>query len=177
MKKLILFLLFLVLPLTAQTYSTTATISPAASATDIFTITGSSSRTIHITNVSIGCTQTTSGIINVILLKRSTADTAGTSTNPTKVPLDSTNTAASATVAAYTANPTPGTLVGNLKTYNINCLSTSATSPSDIIIQNFGAISDQNLVLRGTGEVFAINLNAVTVTGGSFDINVEWTEQ
>jgi hypothetical protein len=35
----------------------------------------------------------------------------------------------------------------------------------------------QAIVLRGINEVFSVNLNGVTVTGGSLNIQIEWTEE
>src|SRR5207245_3298811 len=103
---------------------------PASSATDIFTIIGSSTRKILIIKVYVGCTQTTAGAIDVQFVKRSTADTAGTSTTPTMWAHDSGDPAATTTVRAYTANPTLGTLVGAVP-YKLACLATSTATPTD----------------------------------------------
>jgi hypothetical protein len=90
-------------------------LASAASATDIAVLSGNASNTVIVTKIMVSCTQTTAGIIDLILLKRSTADTAGTSTgSPTTVPLDSSNAAGSSSVLTYTANPTTGSLVGNV---------------------------------------------------------------
>jgi hypothetical protein len=167
------------------TYSAAITnLVPAASATDIFTLTGSATKTIRITRVSVSATSSaaTAAALDCVLLKRSTANTAGTSTNPTKVPYDSASAAATATVNAYTANPTTGTLVGNFHVQKlIQPLATyTATDfpPMQPIIWEFGIRPSQAIVLRGTGEVFAVNLNGVTATAtASFDISIEWTEE
>lgn len=87
----------------------------------------------------------------------------------------SANAASTATVLAYTANPTVGTLVGNLRTVKLFA-STTATD-SDTQIVTFGDRPGQAIVLRGTSEVFAINLNSVTVTGNSSNIYIEYTEE
>jgi hypothetical protein len=34
----------------------------------------------------------------------------------------------------------------------------------------------QSIVLRGTAQQIAVNLNAATVTGGSFNITIQWIE-
>lgn len=159
------------------TYSAGVTgLVPAATATDIFTITGSASRTIKITRVAVSATQTTGGTVNVSLLKRSTANTAGTSTAVAAVAHDSTSAAATATVLAYTANPTLGTIVGSAIRTNKLFVST-ATATGDDKVWTFGDRPSQCPVLRGTTQVIAVNLNATTVTGGSFAINIEWTEE
>ncbi len=158
------------------TYSTSITaLVPASSATDIFTITGSASKTIRILRVEVSGTQTTGGATELVLLKRSTANSSGTSTSPTAVAHDSNNPTASATINAYTANPTTGTLVGNIRAEKLFVAATTAAS--DKLFINFGSGPSQAVVLRGTSQVFAVNLNSATVTGGSFDINVEFSEE
>ncbi len=160
---------------------------PANSATDIFTITGAANKIIRITRIAITATTTsaTPAALDVLLLKRSTANSAGTSTgSPTPVPHDSANAAVSATVLAYTANPTTGTLVGtalrNQKLFQTLATYTATDFPAkDQITWEFGnRPGAQAIALRGTGQVLAINLNGVTATAtASFDIDIEWTEE
>ena len=78
-------------------------------------ILGSASKVVRVTSVRISVTGSVSATFSVQLVKRSTADTGGTSTALTLVPYDSTNAAATATALAYTANPTLGTSVGNIR--------------------------------------------------------------
>ncbi len=146
----------------------------ASSATDIFTVTGSGTKTVKITKVLISATQTTAGEVNIVFLTRSTANSAGTSTNPTAVPNDPNDPAATATANAYTANPTAGTLVGDVRAFKLNVGSASG----NLLVweETFGNANSKPITLRGTGSVFAINLNAVTVTGNKFTVTVEWTE-
>lgn len=160
-------------------------LTPAASATDIFTITGSSTKTVRITRIEITGTTSaaTAAALDIVLLKRSTANTAGTSTAPTIVAHDSNDAAATATVAAYTANPTTGTLVGNFrnsKFFQALATYTATDFPAnDKLTWDFGGrAGEKALVLRGTGEVLAINLNATSASASaSFDIAVEFTEE
>jgi hypothetical protein len=56
-----------------------------ATATDIFTIYGSATKTIKILRIGISATQTTGGAVNIQLIKRSTANTGGTSASSTAV--------------------------------------------------------------------------------------------
>ena len=55
---------------------------PASSATDVFTITGSATKTVRVTRIEITATTTaaTPAALDVLLLKRSTANSGGTST-------------------------------------------------------------------------------------------------
>lgn len=152
---------------------------PAASATDIFTIAGSGTKTIRITRLEVSGIATTIVDTSVQFIVRSTADTGGTSTAPTAVKYDSTNPAATATIAAYTANPTGlGTSVGLVRTSKciFNLVAPTAGSESGRLIEDFGDRPAQAVVLRGATQVLAVNLNGVTISGGSLDISVEWTE-
>lgn len=162
-----------------NTYRASATaLASAASATDIFTLTGSASKTIRVTRLEISDQQTTAAAAQIIVAVRSTANSSGTSTAPTAVPHDSNSPAASATVLKYTANPTTGNLVGNLFAgYVFLAAPATATVGSDKVILDYGNRPGQAIVLRGTSQVLAVNLNSATVTGGAFDVNVEWTEE
>jgi hypothetical protein len=66
-------------------------------------------------------------------------------------------------VLTYTANPTTGSLVGNVDTIKLGCMATGTTSPNDIYI--WRPSMGQSIVLRGTAQQIAVNLNAATVTG------------
>jgi len=159
---------------------------PASSATDIFTITGSATKTVRVTRIAITATTTsaTPAALDVLLLKRSTANSAGTSTSPTAVAHDGLNQGKdTAVVDAYTANPTLGTLVGtalrNAKFFQTLATFTATDFPAkDQIIWEFGKRPSQAIVLRGDAEVLAVNLAAATATStASFDIDIEFTEE
>ena len=154
-------------------YAASATVAPAASATDIAVLPGNASNTVLVTRVKISCTQTTAGIIVLQLIKRSTADSAGTSSAMTVVPDDSNYAAGASAPLTYTANPTLGTAVGNVDTYKLGCLATSTAAPDDVYILNR---TQKPIVLRGTAQQLAVNLNAATVTGGSVAVTFEWIE-
>ena len=158
------------------TYSaTTIGLAPAAAATDILTINGSATKTIKITKIEVSATQTTAGIINIVVLKRSTANT-GTSTALTLVPHDSNDAAATATVVTYTANPTTGTLVGNLKSQKIFLSTASATADPTQQVWTWGD-DGKEPTLRGVAQSLSVNLQAQTVVGGSINISIEFTEE
>src|SRR6478609_414079 len=96
------------------TYAASGTVVPVTGATDLVTIIGST-KLVRLVRVVFSATILTTAINgSVSIVKRSTADTAGTSTAPALIPLDSGNAVATAVVAAYTANPTLGTTVGTI---------------------------------------------------------------
>ena len=168
---------FVVRPTAAKaTYgATTLGLVAAASATDILVLTGSATKTIRLKKLRVVATQTTGAVINVVLVKRSTDDTAGTSTVILAPPLDSVNAAATAVVRQYTANPTLGTSVGNVLATKLFVPATTATPGLLEVV--FGNIDQQEIVLRGVAQIVAVNLNGTTVSGSSFNITIEWTEE
>jgi hypothetical protein len=160
------------------TYSTSITsLATAATATDIFTIYGSATTVVRITRVTISATQTTAGTISVLLIRRSSANTGGTSTSPAIAPMDSNNAAATATVKAYTVNPTGlGTAVATILSEKLFVAAPATASGGGISIFDFGIRGTQPVVLRGVAQGLVVNLNSTTVAGSSFCIDVEWTE-
>lgn len=159
------------------TYSAAITgLTVAAAPTDIFTITGSATKTIRVTRITFAGSQTTATQRDILLIKRSAANTGGTSTTETNVPHDSTFAAGTATVRAYTVNPTGlGATVGTIRSHKI--LIATTTTDSDNLIMDFGTRPAQALVVRGVAEVLAINLNGIASAGSSLDISIEWTEE
>lgn len=172
-------------PSAKATYvASSAIFTPPASATDVWTFTGSGSKTCKILmillNYKVGTITTTN---DFYLVKRSTANTGGTSSTVTSVPLDSNNAAATATIKTYTANPTLGSTVGQLQ-----CLSTIGTSTagqavgtnsSNTLIALYDhRITGQPITVRGTGEVLALNNNGSTVANsGTLSVTVYFTEE
>jgi hypothetical protein len=147
----------------------------AATATDIFTIKGSGTKTVKVTQISISGVAGTAITVPVDLLLRSTADTGGTSTTPTLVKHDSTNAAATAVVNAYTVNPTTGTLVGSIRSERVT-FPLTAVAPAKTVY-DFGVGPSQPIVLRGAAEQLCINLNAATVSASLINISIEFTEE
>lgn len=159
------------------TYAASATVATAAAATDVFVMTGSATKTIRITNFYVSMTATAATTVIGSLIRRSAANTGGTSTAPAAVTYDTNNAAATATVAAYTANPTAlGAAVGSSIAVLKIAANTTATVGNDITL-DFGDRPAQAIVLRGTSQLLALNFNATTVTGGSASISIEWTEE
>lgn len=161
------------------TYSASVTgLVTVASATDFFTLTGATGITTRITFAQCSGISTTVGTADIVALKRSTANTVGTSTAPTVVPHDANSAAGSSTVLAYTANPTTGTLVGNIRAKKLGLqLATTGLIP-DVTTWDFGTRpGTQEVVLRAATQVFALNGAGTTLAAGAaLDCSVEWTE-
>lgn len=148
-------------------------ITPAASATDLFTIIGSGTKTVRIRELIVYGTQTTGSTVPIFIVKRSTADTGGSSTTGTAIPFSSSDAAATAVVKAYTANPSVGTPIGNLS-YDVPFVAIT----QDILLSfDFNLLPYQVYTLNSAAETIAVNLNAATVSGGSFGVKIVWTEE
>ncbi len=143
---------------------------------DILCISGSSTKTIFISEIHTTATATAAITINVSVIKRSSAASGGTPVSETVVPLDSNNAAGTATVTGYTVSPTPGTAVGTVEAHKLAIGvqgNTASFSEADML---WGNMSNQALVLRGTSQFACVNVTAAGA-GASFAVHVEWTEQ
>lgn len=173
---------------TRTTYScTTDLFTPLASATDMAQLFGSGTKTVKLLRIYIS--YTTASAANqcntFYVIKRSTANSSGTPTTPTVIPVDSNNAAGTAVVKYYASgsNPTTGTTVGTLVVAPL-VAATSATSTSQPPQSGMFLVYDadqcgQTVVLRGTGEGVVINNNGATLTGTSAKVSVTyvWTEE
>lgn len=151
----------------------------ATAGTDVFTIVGSASKTIKVLGLYVSGTQTITAVVAFHLIKRSTANTGGTSTTPTAVPLDSTDATASAVVRAYTANPSAlGTSVGLVLPFS-KLISTANFTNSDIhpLFIDFTAKGMKEVTLRGAAQTLSLSLNGVNLIGNSLNLSFIWTEE
>jgi hypothetical protein len=141
--------------------------TPGATPQDVFTITGSASKTITVIRAGITTVQTTAGLNTWHLLMRSTANTAGTSAAVAAVPTDSTFTPATATVLQYTANPTAGTLVGRVWSGRVDSPVVSTAGVGEIeksVV--FAGLNITPVTLNGISQVLAWNFNGVALPVG-----------
>lgn len=137
-------------------------------------------------------TQTTAaGSVQFFLKKYSTAATGGTFVSAgTPVPFDSNDGAATTNrVGHFTADPTPGTLVGTIRAVTIATPVLRPATPAGIIElsgvnmitgcqDNLDNVSVQPITLRGTGQYIAIDFNDVALVAGQIhQYTVVWTEE
>ena len=170
---------------TKATYGVSTTpFTPPATPTDMATLTGSGSKTIYVYGVTIATTQTTAGVNRIYLIKRSAANTGGTSAAPTIVPYDSGSAGATATALSYTVNPGAlGAAVGNIAVMNVNSpiLATGITYGQgcvDMYARTTPFTLDTPIILRGTTQVLAVNFNGAALPAGlSVIVNFIWTEE
>ena len=155
-------------------------ITPAASATDVCSIAGSSTALIRVTRVELSNAQTTAGMNEWFLTKRSSLNLAGTSVVMTSVPHDSISSPATALVNYWTANPgTLGTAVGMIR-------GTSVVSPAPASSTTIGTYvwdfdqnnSQEDILLRGVNQQLGVNFNGHAIPAGmSVGCGFTWTEE
>lgn len=157
--------------------------TPAASATDFMTLTGSATNVVRVKEVECTGISTANGNIAVRLVRRTTANTGGTLVAMPAYTSDTADAAASATAGYYTANAaTLGTLVAN-SMFRIGLLSTVVAASATVETTpmfgwQFGQYqNDKEITLRGVAQVLALNANATSFpAGAAISCDIEWTE-
>jgi hypothetical protein len=162
---------------------------PAASATDILCISGSSTKTIRLQTIKITGTATTLVTTPVAIRALASLDTAGTAgtttANPAntvakRIPADPT---ASAVLVSYTANPTvndasPTYIDAQYLTFGVS--GTNVTNPLPSTFE-FGLYSEDLLreptIPIGSTRQLCVNLGGVTISAGSIAGSITWTEE
>ena len=120
--------------------------------------------------------------VPVFLARRVTVDTGGTPATGNALPvyakMDSANAAATATLVAYTANPTITDASPTfIRTGTILLPVTSAGTSMSSLVWDFGVRNSQALTLRGTAAQACLNLSSVSVSSGLLNIDIEWSEE
>lgn len=156
-----------------------APFTPGATPQDVFSITGDASKVVRVLCMFISSTQTTGGVNGWQVVKRSTANSGGTSALVTIVRSDPADNAAAAIVRQYTTNPTAGALVGNSWSGFIGSPAPAAVMPAHIgAFVNFTEELGKPMILRSTSDVLSWNFGGVALPAGlSVRAGVFWTEE
>jgi hypothetical protein len=168
------------------TYTASAVaLVPAASATDIFCIAASATKNIAIRRITIGGTAGTAVTTPFLVYRRVSLDTGGTPATstalPVAVPLNSNDPASGATLVSYTANPTiVDSSPALMQTMLVDLPVTTAAGGGTVNERIWGTGVDmfsRGLDLaKNTTQQICLNLNAVSVSSGVLNINMEWQE-
>ena len=160
-------------------------LAPASSATDIFCLNGSTSKTVHLDHLLITGTAGTAITTPVVLKLNHSLDTGGTPATglalPAPAPNNSTDVA-TATLTAYTANPTvndstPNYLMAPAISFAVT---TTANQPVNYYAGQPNGWFNKGWDIRPATTVvqqLCLNLNAVSISSGVLAISAEWTEQ
>lgn len=154
--------------------ASTNTFTLASVPTDVAALCGNASNTVLVTGLRVSCTQTTAGIINLSVLKRSTKFTGAWSTM-TVASGNSNYVTTNSTAVFFTANPTVGTLVAQIDNQKLGCLAPATAAPNDIYISPANW-RDRALALNGAAECLTVNLGGITATGGALAVSWDWIE-
>jgi len=168
-----------VIPNSLSTYSGCYTgLAVPATPTDIFYITGSSTKTVTVLKLQISGNETTVAQRLFSFITRSTADSGGACATATIGPFDQNNAAATATVQGCTTSPTSLGTVSALVGAEVFVIpATTGVDSSWPQIRTFGGAGQgQGVVLRGTSQSLAVNTLAA-IAGSSLNLCVTWTEQ
>lgn len=164
------------------TYYASSTYTLVANPSDFFVIGGSATKTVYVKSIEASCTLTTAAQFPLYLVKRSTATTVVSATAVSAVPADSSDGAATATVNSYVsgtaADPTPGTVVGNIAVETMSLLAPgTAGGGRSLFKRDFGTGMDRYIVLRGTAQNLALNFADAATTGAICYVAVSWIER
>lgn len=168
-----------VMPLTQSTYAYRAgDISPVANPTDVLVLSGAAGKVIRVTRIGISGKATAAALVDLYITKRTTANSGGTSTNPTATKYDSNSVAPSGVLTLYTANAaslgTGSALEGDI--IYLPAAATPASEPTHWQ-RDYGAEMTECPTLRGAAESISINFAGASLpAGASFYFYIEWTE-
>jgi hypothetical protein len=163
---------------------------PAASATDLVCIAGSAAKVIRVNRIVIGGSGTAVSL-PIQVVRRATADTAGTPAATTANPgittqiasMDtgqSANTSATATLISYTANPTINdTAPVYLASAMLGIVATTVGAFTPMTIFDFAKDIENNVqvpTLRGAAQQICVNLGAASPTA-ALNGFITWSEE
>lgn len=167
-------------PLQRQTFtaSFSALAVPQTGAGDAVCLVGSATKTIWVQRVQFSGFKTTlqPGVV-ANLVKRTVANTGGTSSAGTIAKMDSNNGAATAVLNGYTVVPTPGA-GANVRSQYVS-FAAATTVVSAPTIWDFSAVNlSQPVVLRGVAQALCVNFPAAFTTDGpALSADFTWSEQ
>lgn len=154
-----------------------APFTPGATPQDVFTISGSATKTVTVVGAGISTVQTTAGSNWWHLIRRANANTGGTSTAVSGIPTLLSYPAATANVLQYTANPTLGSPNGRVWAGRVPSPAPATSGIGNANIEVGGVLSRQGLQLVGVGDTLAFNFNGVALPAGlSVVAWFSWTE-
>jgi hypothetical protein len=161
-------------------------LTPAATPTDIITISGAANKLVRVLNLRAHIHTTSSTLVLGHFVKRSSANSGGTSSTATAIPLDSGDAAAAAVVRTYTANPTLGDEVGRIGSQYVTTLTPTAVPGIVQLLSVAGSTAmapdgvsiQKPVTLRSAAESLCLNWNGAALAAGFIiaQWDILWTE-
>ena len=158
-----------------RAFRSASSFTAATSATDIWDLFGNATTSVVLLKIRVSGIQTTGALVDIGIIRRSTANSAGTRVAQAAVLLDTTDSAAVSIPGYYTANPTTGTALGYIARQYGSVPASTAPGAGHMVEFDF-ASKTKGVLLSGTAQGVAVNLNGATVTGGTFIVEAEWIE-
>lgn len=153
-----------------------------ATPTDMLTISGASGKIVRVYNILLRVHTTAAALATVKWIKRSTANSGGTSSTPTITPFDSNDPAASAVVRLYSVIPAGlGTTAISVDNHVVTTTPTAVPS----IFQSAGMFGihtndsyPKPVILRSSSESLCANYGGAALPAGfTAWWEVIWTEE
>lgn len=165
--------------------ATLNTVVAPVGSTAFFVISGSASVTRRVRKIRVsGSTLTTLAVGSVVASKRSTAQSGGTATTLTRVPVDSAFPAAQTDglVQVYTGAPTDGTLVGTLACRrqvwkSATVVDGAPFADMEFDFDNKGDDGRLGIPLHGLAQSVTVSFGADPASAVTLAVEVEWTEE
>jgi hypothetical protein len=151
-------------------------ITPAATPTDLVTLYGAASKIITVKKIRVhGLVPTTAGTMIVEIVKRTAANTAGTSTTPTPAKIDSADGAASAVLTQYSANASG---LGTGISIAAKPLNMGVPGAAGVVEFDFCLNQEKPLKLKAATQGVAINFGGAAVpASGTLGYSIVWEEE
>lgn len=153
-------------------------ITPAATPTDVLVIQGAAGIVTRIKSIKLNGVATANGNMPMQLIRRSAANTGGTSTAPVPGKADTNDAAPASVLTQYSANPASlGAAVQTLAGSRLNFATTATGSVVANQGWDFAVRMEKPITLRGASDFLAINLAGAAVpAGGLLDLEVAFEE-
>ncbi len=162
------------------TYSATATANIVFEIASPVATAQQKAMLVRVHRILFSATQTVAGNIGDWRLEKRAQATGGTSASMTAVPLDSGQLAARASVKNYTAEPTPGTLVGILwQPRMLVPAPATAIQPAWVFDFDTSKLLNGKPISLRAGEALSLNFGGGALPTGlaNCQASVYWTEE
>jgi hypothetical protein len=162
-----------------QTYTFfTGNFVPGVTPTDILQIQGSATKIVKLRSIVLTGTATAASVIVPTLVRRSTANSGGTSAGGTFAKRDNNDLAPTAVLTTWSANPTAlGTLVATLDGSRLS-IAPASNGGIDRMLFQYTWLNEKAPTLRGLNDFFCLNLGGIAwPAGGALDMQIYMTEE
>ena len=149
----------------------------AATPTTVVEIIGAANKRIRIKEIWFDGTVASSLGFDFTLNKRSVAATGGSSTNQDSIPNETGVALPGLVVKAYTANPTPGTLVGRLKRNVFSILTTASTTYRNPDSSCWVWDDNDAPLLTSASDILTIDMASPATSPTRLDVSIVYFEE